>query len=72
MKTDNKSNKTTHDMYYNLSYSVGLELGIQIGKNDMIKRGNEFGVSNDLLALSLDLPIQEIEQRLAKMKLGLV
>lgn len=32
MKTDKRSNETTYNRYYDLSYSIGLELGTQIGK----------------------------------------
>ena len=50
----------------------GTNQGIEIAKIDTVKKGHLNGISNDLLVNISGFSIKQVEEIIAKMKLGLV
>ncbi len=56
---------------FNQGINQGFNQGLETKEIDAVKRGYSNGISNELLSNILNLPIQKIEEIIAKIKLGL-
>jgi predicted transposase/invertase (TIGR01784 family) len=76
----NNSVMTTAEQLISQGFNQGINQGINQGFNqgietkeiDAVKRGYSNGISNELLSNILNLPVQKIEEIIAKIKLGLL
>jgi hypothetical protein len=59
---------TTAQQLINQGYSQGIE----ISTIDFVKKGHLNGISNELLVNISGLSMQQVEEIIAKMKLGLI
>jgi predicted transposase/invertase (TIGR01784 family) len=57
---------------FNQGINQGFNQGIETKEIDAVKRGYSNGISNELLSNILNLPVQKIEEIIAKIKLGLL
>jgi hypothetical protein len=63
---------TTAQQLINQGVSYGLNQGIELTKIDTVKKGYLNGISNELLVNISGLSMQQVEEIIAKMKLGII
>lgn len=68
----NNSIMTTAEQLISQGFNQGINQGFELREIDAVRRGYANGISNELLSNILNLPVQKIEDIIAKIKSGLL